>query len=248
MTTNKFIIEGMTCESCVQKITEKLKTIPHVQSVKVSLADKTATLESHHELALGDVKESLKSLSKYTVHGINDDDTKSVELSKVDSEESKFKTYKPLILIFTYIFLASLSFQIYQGRFDLHIFMNHIMAGFFIGLSFFKFLDLKAFAESFSSYDPIAQRFLGYGLVYPFIELMLGLGFISQVGLRYANVLTIVLLGTTTVGVIKRLQSKSKFQCACLGSGFNLPLSYVTVFENVVMIVMAAYGLVFLCA
>ena len=243
MITNKFTIEGMTCEACVQKISEKLQSIPHVQSVTLSLKEKVATIESHQKINISDVKESLKSLPKYTVGHLNNENTKSIDISNLNAEESKLKTYKPLIIIFIFIVLTSLSFQVYQGHFHAHIFMNHIMAGFFIGLSFFKFLDLKAFAESFSSYDPIAQRFLGYGFVYPFIEIILGLMFISQVGLRTANSVTIVVLSMTTFGVIKRLQSKSKIQCACLGSGFNLPLSYVTVVENLVMVGMAIYSL-----
>jgi hypothetical protein len=118
------------------------------------------------------------------------------------------------------------------------------MAGFFLGLSFFKFLNLKAFSESFSSYDPIAQRFLNYGLVYPFIEFILGLMFISGKVLMIANAITIFILVVTTIGVVKKLQSKSQFQCACLGTTFSLPLSSVTVFENALMIMMAVYSLV----
>ena len=239
MTINKFIIEGMTCEACVEKITEKLKSIPQVQSVNVDLKGKTAVIESANGINLDQAKAVLKDLPKYKVSKIN-----STVASVTLVEESKLKTYKPLIIIFTYIFLVSLSYQVYQGSFHFHIFMNHIMAGFFIGLSFFKFSDLNSFAEAFSSYDPLAQRISGYGKVYPFIELILGLMFVSEVGLLWANVVTIVILSITTFGVIKRLQSKSKFQCACLGAGFNLPLSYVTVFENVVMILMALYGLV----
>ncbi len=129
------------------------------------------------------------------------------------------------------------------GFFDSHLFMNHLMAGFFIGLSFFKFLDLKAFAESFSSYDPIAQRWLNYGYIYPFIELTIGLMFIASLALPLANALTIFILSASTIGVYKRLQSKSAFQCACLGTTFNLPLSNVTIAENLMMILMATYAL-----
>ncbi len=239
MTTNKFSIEGMTCEACVEKVTEKLKSIPFVQSVNVDLKGKTAVLESENGINLDHAKAVLKDLPKYKVSEIG-----SAVAPTSLVEESKLKTYKPLILIFSYILLVSVSYQIYQGSFHFHIFMNHIMAGFFIGLSFFKFLDLKAFAESFSSYDPLAQRIYSYGKVYPFVELILGLMFISEIGLLSANIVTIVILSITTFGVTKRLQSKSKIQCACAGAGFNLPLSYVTVFENVAMILMAFYGLV----
>ncbi len=239
MKTNKFTIEGMTCEACVEKVTEKLKAIPQVQSVIVDLKGKTAVIESQNGINLDQAKAVLKDLPKYKVNGIS-----SLAAPTSLVEESKLKTYKPLILIFTYILLVSASYQVYQGSFHFHLFMNHIMAGFFIGLSFFKFLDLKSFAESFSSYDPIAQRFLSYGFVYPFIEIVLGLMFISGISLSTANLITIIVLTATTFGVIKRLQSKSKIQCACAGAGFNLPLSYVTVFENIAMILMAIYGLV----
>jgi hypothetical protein len=117
------------------------------------------------------------------------------------------------------------------------------MAGFFIGFSFFKFLDLKAFSDSFSSYDPIAQRFPKYGYIYPLIELLIGLLFITGKALIIANALTLIVLSITTYGVFKRLQTKSDFQCACLGTTFNLPLSNVTIAENIVMILMSMYGL-----
>lgn len=158
-------------------------------------------------------------------------------------EESKFKTYRPLIIMFMYILLVCTSVQAYIGSFHAHLFMNHFMAGFFIGLSFFKFLDLKSFSEAFSNYDPIAKKFLSYGLVYPFIELGLGLLYVAGRGLFFANIVTIFVLSVTTIGVVKIINSKIKFQCACLGAGFNLPLSSVTVAENAAMILMAIFGI-----
>lgn len=234
-----FDITGMTCESCVEKITEKLKAIAGVRSVHVSLTGKNAEIESDQEIALVDFQNALKSMPKYTIENSSAKMSKTMDIVT----ESKLKTYKPLIIIFAYIILISLAYQMYNGSFEIHIFMNHIMAGFFLGLSFFKVLDLTAFSDSFTSYDPLAQRFLLYGKVYPFIELMLGLLFVSGCALIYANSLTVIILSITTYGVIVRLRSKSNFQCACLGGSFNLPLSYVTVVENVVMILMASYSL-----
>lgn len=56
--------------------------------------------------------------------------------------------------------------------------------------------------------------------------------------------LKIVVLSLTTYGVYHKLQDKSPFQCACIGAGFNLPLSNFTIAENLVMIVMAVASLV----
>ncbi len=242
MTANIFSISGMTCQACVEKISNALKAIEGVTKVTVNLADGTATLETSAPLQLLDIQKSLANYPKYTVAKFSSSKGLPVA-SKVQVEVSKLETYKPLIIVFCYAILVSVAFQIYYGSFHAHLFMNHLMAGFFIALSYFKILSLKAFGDSFSSYDPIAKKIPGYGLAYPFIELGLGLLFIANKYLLSANVVTIVILTATTFGVLKRLRSETQIQCACLGTTFNLPLSYVTVFENVIMIIMAVAGI-----
>ncbi len=232
MEISTFTIEGMTCQSCVKTIKENLSSLANVSTVEVNLEKKSVVIEADRKIGLSEASSALITSPKYKVSDIT-----------AIKKESLLKTYKPLITVFSFILLASLAYQVSIGTFNSHIFMNHLMAGFFLGLSFFKFLDLKTFAESFSGYDPLAQRWLTYGFIYPFIELGLGLMFIANVALGVANLLTVIILSITTIGVYKRLQSKSKFQCACLGTAFNLPLSNVTIGENVVMILMAIYSL-----
>ncbi len=236
-----YSIEGMTCQSCVKTITEKVSEIPNIKAVEISLTENKIDISSGRNVSLAEVSKALVGLPKYKVHEYTPQNS-TIKTEPI-VEVSLLKTYKPLIIIFIFILLVSLSYQINLGVFNLHLFMNYIMAGFFIGLSFFKFLDLKAFAESFSSYDPLAQHWMNYGYAYPFAELLIGLLFISGKVVVFANAATVVVLSITTYGVYKRLQSKSKFQCACLGTTFNLPLSNVTIAENVLMITMAIYGL-----
>lgn len=231
-----FTIDGMTCESCVAKLTEAFSKIDGVDSTKIDLATKQATVSINHSIPLQQFKDSISQWSKYK---ITNDTTTEV------AAESKLKTYKPLIILFSYILLVSLGFQLTQS-FNLMQFMNHLMAGFFIGLSLFKMLDLKAFQEGFSSYDPLAQRTVKYGFIYPFIELTLGMLFLLNLLIPLASIITIIILSITTYGVVKRLRSPLKIQCACLGSGFNLPLSFVTVTENLIMIMMALINLIYL--
>jgi hypothetical protein len=50
-----------------------------------------------------------------------------------------------------------------------------------------------------------------------------------------------VILGITTVGVTQVLRNKQTIQCACIGTGFNLPMSTVTIIENTLMIAMSAW-------
>ncbi len=239
MSTQTFKIEGMTCASCVEKITTHLEAIQGVSKVEVSLNDKKADITANRTILLTDVKKAIVDLPKYKADFYDDVEADS----QLSIEKTFFQTYKPLFAVFTYIFLFSIAYQISIGTYSAHLFMNHIMAGFFIGLSFFKFLDLQAFATAFANYDPLAKKWKTYGAIYPFIELTLGFLFIADKFLLFANVMTILVLTMTTVGVWQKIQSKSQFQCACLGAGFNLPLSNITVFENLAMVAMASIGI-----
>lgn len=230
-----YTVQGMTCVSCVNTIQSRISTLLGVTSANVSLTHKNVQISADRNISLQDVRDSLIDLPKYSVS------EKIVKLS--EPKNSYFETYRPLFVVFIFILLVSTAFQLSLPLFSAHLFMNHIMAGFFIGLSFFKFLDLKAFAESFSNYDPIAKRFLNYGYIYPFVEFILGLSFISGFWLMQAQFLTLILLSVTTIGVAKKLRTKSQFECACLGTSFSLPLSNLTIAENVVMILMSVYGL-----
>lgn len=237
--TNTFKIEGMTCGSCVEKITQHLTAMPGVTSAKVSLSEKKVDITANRSILLNDVKAAIKDLPKYKADFYDD-----AEISAVQPQDKTFfETYKPLFTVFAYILIFSTAYQVSLGSFSAHDFMNHLMAGFFIGLSFFKFLNLKSFATAFANYDPLAKKWKAYGVVYPFIELTLGFLFIADKFLPVANVLTILVLSVTTIGVYQKLKSKVQFQCACLGAGFNLPLSNITIFENLAMVAMALIGI-----
>lgn len=236
-----FKINGMTCESCVSKVTQKISELHGVAKVHVDLATKKAEIDSVEPVSLLQLRMALEDLPKYSAD--YDDDHSGADVSAINGKESAFKTYKPLIVLFSFIVAVSLAWQYSQGHFSAMVFMRQLMAGFFIGLSFFKFLDLQAFSTAFAKYDPLAKTIRGYGRLYPFIELALGLLFVAGVGLKAANILTVLVLSVTTVGVVQKITSKNQIQCACLGAGFNLPLSWVTVAENLAMVLMALYSL-----
>ena len=117
--------------------------------------------------------------------------------------------------------------------------MLDFMGLFYIVFSFFKMLDLKGFPDSFRMYDPLAKRLSVYAKIYPFIETALGLMFLMHFQIEVALILTIVILGITTVGVTRILLDKKTIQCACLGTALKLPMTKATFIENSIMILMA---------
>ncbi len=88
-------------------------------------------------------------------------------------------------------------------------------------------------------YDPLAKAIPVYGWIYPFIEVALGLMFLMRFEITTALILTLLVLGITTIGVTKSLLDKKAIQCACLGTALKLPMTKATFIENSIMIIMA---------
>jgi hypothetical protein len=122
---------------------------------------------------------------------------------------------------------------------NLMTFMSSFMAGTFIVFAAFKLLDIKGFAQGFSSYDLIASRFTSYGYAYPFIELLLGFFYLFNFQPSLTNSLTLIITAVSATGVLIKLSKKQTFQCACLGTFFDFPLTNVTLFEDIGMAAMA---------
>ena len=121
--------------------------------------------------------------------------------------------------------------------------MNVFMAGFFLTFSFFKLLDLKGFEESYSMYDIVAKKLKTWGFIYAFIELALGIAYATNFQPFVTNIVTLVVMSVSIIGVLQSVLNKQKIQCACLGAVFNLPMSTVTIIEDALMIAMSAISL-----
>ena len=117
--------------------------------------------------------------------------------------------------------------------------MLDFMGLFYIIFSFFKILDIKGFSTSFKMYDPLAKKIIIYGYIYPFIEILLGLMILNRIEVNIALLITIIILGITTVGVTQTLLNKKTINCACLGTTLKLPMTEATFIENAIMIIMA---------
>ena len=152
--------------------------------------------------------------------------------------------YYPLILIIAYITGVSYITSSYVHHVAWHSWMNHFMAGFFLVFSAFKLLDLPGFVTAYASYDILAAKWRSYGYIYPFLELLLGVAYLSQPVHSTVLVITILLMGFSSIGVIHALLKKRSIACACLGTALKLPMSGITLIEDTFMVVMALIMLI----
>src|SRR5262249_23622619 len=109
-----------------------------------------------------------------------------------------------------------------------------------------KLMDLKGFAEGYSTYDLLAQKWFGYGYIYPFIELAFGLLMLAgyhTVGLFWIE---FAVMGFSGLGVAIKLARREPFMCACLGTFLKVPLTYVTLVEDFGMAILALLLIFFL--
>lgn len=163
-------------------------------------------------------------------------------LAKTDSKAGKIKLsqYKPLFIIVGLIALASIT-SAWDGSTVVGVkAMQYFMAGFLFVFSGFKLLDIKGFAEGYSQYDLLAKKWYAYGLIYPFIELALGMAYIIIPTEPLLHIITIVVMVFSGIGVSIKIAKREKFQCACLGTFIDVPLTYITIVEDFGMAVMAA--------
>lgn len=234
-----YSIKGITCGSCVSKVKSVLLKLPEVNAAEVQLTSPHASIEFSEEISDQILESKIQEAGNYSIESIGGDKIQTSEIAEVS-----VTTYKPLILIISFIFGITLLAQYPFQAFSWMLWMQQFMAGFFIVFSFFKLLNLKGFADSYRMYDLVAEKWYSWGLIYPFVELGLGILYLINWNPFITNIITIVVLGVSSIGVIKSNLNKQKIKCACLGDVFNLPMSTVTIIEDLAMVGMAALMLI----
>jgi copper chaperone CopZ len=237
---NTYRVDGMTCSGCVKSVTAKLSTV--ASDVEVTLTPPQARLSAAADLTVAKLNELMGGKYKFTVVA---EAAPAPPVVADDAPKTWFQTYQPLLLIAGYIALASFAGTTAVGRagFDWSVWMTNAMAGFFLVFSAFKFLNLKGFAEAYATYDLGAKAWAPWGYIYPFLELLLGCAYLFRWNLAITNVATILLMGFSSLGVIQALSKKQTIRCACLGTILNVPMSTITLVEDLAMVGMAALAL-----
>ena len=117
--------------------------------------------------------------------------------------------------------------------------MLAFMGWFFLVFGTLKVIRIKGFAEAYQMYDVLAKRSNIYAYVYPFLEIGFGLAylFVWHIEVVSAAVVVIMLIGA--YGVYLKLKEHEEIPCACLGTVFKVPMTWVTLGEDLLMAAMA---------
>lgn len=153
--------------------------------------------------------------------------------SSVHKDEKN--NYTPLLVVISLILLMTGSLSLkdsLMGTFSLSQTITYFMIGFFFVFSGFKFMDLKGFAEGYSTYDLIAKKWYAYGYIYPFIELIFAISMIFFAESMLLLSVEFIVMLVSGLGVLIKIMKKEKFQCACLGTFLKVPLTKVTLVED----------------
>jgi glutaredoxin len=157
--------------------------------------------------------------------------------------DPKATTYKPVAALFAMTALMALgtSYAVYGSPFT-------DQAGeWFIGfsmavLALLKLQNIESFATMFLNYDLLAKRWVPYSYIYPFAEGLAGVLMIAGV-LTWFSAPIALFIGTVgTVSVIKAVYiDKRELKCACVGGSSNVPLGFLSLTENLMMIATAVW-------
>lgn len=156
------------------------------------------------------------------------------------------KDFMPLISILVVIVLFTTYMWNTTTDPDLMFGMRMFMSGFFIIFGTFKLIKWKGFVKAYKEYDVLAKRSTAYAYLYPFIEIGLGLAFFFAWSPLFTNIITLIIMLIGSYGIWQKLKLKEEIPCACLGVVFKLPMTKVTLFEDLLMATMALWMIMYL--
>jgi len=230
----------MTCQSCVNKISKTLHEAGHNEA-SVTLNPPRLKIESDSSIA--ELQNIISKAGDYRVEPLDGAESDTAHETHSDQPPERLA---PLFIILAYITGGVLLRAVLVDDYTAMHLMQNFMGGFFVVFSLFKLLNLSGFADAYATYDILAVRSRAYALAYPFIELALGVAYFVGYQLLFVSIVTFVLMAIGSVGVLKALQSNKKFQCACLGTALNLPMTKVTLVEDLSMGLMALAMIIYI--
>lgn len=157
--------------------------------------------------------------------------------------DPKATSYRPVLVLFALTALAAVA-ATYAVTADLVTArtVQWFIAFSMVVLAMLKLQNVETFSAMFLNYDLLAKRWVPYSYVYPYAEALAGLLMIAGV-LTWLSAPLALFIGTVgAVSVSKAVYiDKRELKCACVGGSSNVPLGFVSLTENLMMVGMAVW-------
>jgi glutaredoxin len=157
--------------------------------------------------------------------------------------DPKAVTYRPVIAVFSMTALMALAASYAAFGTPFTIRAGEWFIGFsMIVLAMLKLQDIESFSSMFLGYDLLAKRWVPYSYVYPFAEGAAGVLMVAGALTWLSVPIALVIGGIGAVSVFKAVYiDRRELKCACVGGGSNVPLGFISLTENVMMVAMAIW-------
>lgn len=152
-------------------------------------------------------------------------------------------SYQPVLAVFGVAVLLALAISWMSGEGLLSIRTAELFIALSMSiLALLKLQDVESFSTMFLNYDLLARRVVPYSYVYPFGELLAGVLMVAGAMLWLAIPVALFIGSVGAVSVLKAVYiDKRELKCACVGGGSNVPLGFVSLTENLMMIAMGLW-------
>jgi Glutaredoxin and related proteins len=157
--------------------------------------------------------------------------------------DPKATSYRPVVVLFAMTALTALaaSYAVSGTLFTLRA-AEWFIAFSMVVLALLKLQNVETFSTMFLNYDLLARRWVPYGYVYPYAEGLAGILMVAG-ALTWLSVPVALFIGTVgAVSVFKAVYvDRRELKCACVGGSSNVPLGFISLTENVMMVAMAVW-------
>jgi glutaredoxin len=154
-------------------------------------------------------------------------------------------SYRPIVAVFAVAALMALAASwVAFGTLTLRT-LEWFIAFSMCVLAIQKLQDLESFSNRFITYDLLGMRWVRYAYVYPFGEALAGVLMIAGALPWVASPVALFIGAVGAVSVFKAVYiDRRELKCACVGGGSNVPLGFISLTENLMMVAMGAWMLV----
>jgi glutaredoxin len=153
-------------------------------------------------------------------------------------------SYRPVIAVFAMTALMALAADCAQAGAVSWRTLQWFIAFSMCVLAILKLQDVEKFSTMFLNYDLLARRWVPYAYLYPFGEALAGVLMIASVAMWLSIPLALFIGGIGAVSVFKAVYiDRRELKCACVGGNSNVPLGFVSLTENLMMVAMAIWML-----